>query len=335
MDYVQKQYNVRVRYSDQPMLIVVDRLSGKETCLIPELCRMTGLTDGIRKNFNLMREIAKYTHTGASDKLYECRKLFQAIKNKPLCSKIMNDWNVNISYDPAKMSGLRLKPGNLLMGRQPIPLEGARDLERKIQGEMVKQGKLDNWMILYEKRNGERAFRAFQSDFEKCLRDARFDYREPREVAIQPYGKFCNARDWQEAIRNAYERYHPQLVILILPGSKASERLYNDVKRYCLESAPVVSQVVLQGTIERGKNLRSIASKILIQVCAKLGGVPWVMDSMPWIKEKPTMIVGMDVFHKTASSKESVMGVCASINDSATKFVSHAEVHDVGRELVT
>lgn len=84
---------------------------------------------------------------------------------------------------------------------------------------------------------------------------------------------------------------------------------------------PIPSQVILTSTIQRGKNLRSIISKVLIQMNAKVGGTPWAVDKLPFMDE-PTMICGMDVFHSTALGKESVLALTASMNQSATTYWS-------------
>ena len=65
--------------------------------------------------------------------------------------------------------------------------------------------------------------------------------------------------------------------------------------------------------------MRSIVNKILIQVNAKVGGVPWAVDSLPLL-EKPSMVCGMDVFHSTALGKKSVLALTASMNQTATKY---------------
>lgn len=68
-------------------------------------------------------------------------------------------------------------------------------------------------------------------------------------------------------------------------------------------------------------------------MCAKLGGVPWAVDALPFMDE-PTMVCGLDVFHSTALGKKSVMGFCASSNATATQFWSTSKVHeDVGEEM--
>ena len=98
-----------------------------------------------------------------------------------------------------------------------------------------------------------------------------------------------------------------------------------------LEEIPVVSQVVLTSTISRGKNVRSIVSRILIQICAKIGGVPWTVDQIPLL-DKPTMVCGIDVYHATHLGRKSVLGFCASFNNSATKYMSKTVIHEVGVE---
>jgi aubergine len=104
-----------------------------------------------------------------------------------------------------------------------------------------------------------------------------------------------------------------QAVVLLLPGNKGNCKLYDDLKRFLLEEYPIPSQVVLCGTIQRGKNLRSIINKVLIQIAAKIGGIPWTVDNLPFM-DKPAMICGMDVFHSTALGKKSVLALTASVN---------------------
>jgi aubergine-like protein len=122
------------------------------------------------------------------------------------------------------------------------------------------------------------------------------------------------------------------MVVLIIPGQKGKSQLYDDLKRFLLTEYPIPSQVVLANTISKGKNLRSIISKVLIQINAKLGGIPWHVDKLPFM-DKPTMICGLDVFHATNLGKKSVMGLTASMNVSATTYWSTSVVQDdVGQE---
>ena len=82
---------------------------------------------------------------------------------------------------------------------------------------------------------------------------------------------------------------------------------------------PVPSQVVLHNTISRGKNLRSIVNKILIQINAKLGGEPWAVSGMPFTS-KPTMVCGYDVFHKPKAN--SYLAFCGTVNRNFNQYWS-------------
>lgn len=95
--------------------------------------------------------------------------------------------------------------------------------------------------------------------------------------------------------------------------------MYDPLKKLLLEKIPVPSQVVLASTINRGKNLRSICNKILIQINAKIGGEPWAIDSMPFM-DKACMIVGYDVFQKRGQASQ--LAYCATLTKSGTKYWS-------------
>lgn len=44
--------------------------------------------------------------------------------------------------------------------------------------------------------------------------------------------------------------------------------------------------------------MRHIVCKLVAQICAKIGGIPWIVEDMPFM-DKRTMICGLDVYHET------------------------------------
>jgi len=121
-----------------------------------------------------------------------------------------------------------------------------------------------------------------------------------------------NPESWKRELRSKLNS-SIQFVVLLLPGSKGRCGTYDEVKRFLLTEFAIPSQVVLTSTIQRGKNLRSIINKVLIQINAKIGGIPWTVDCLP-LMSKPAMICGMDVFHSTSLGKKSVLALTASVN---------------------
>lgn len=86
------------------------------------------------------------------------------------------------------------------------------------------------------------------------------DSGEPNMVQVRP-GMRVDA--WVRELQNQLND-GVQMVVLLLPGQKGRCNLYDDVKKFLLTEFPIPSQVVLTATIQRGKNLRSIVSKVLI-----------------------------------------------------------------------
>ncbi len=66
VDYYRKQYSIDIKDLGQPLLIhrprktaVAEQEVQKLICLVPELCMMTGMTDSMRADFRIMKEVRK------------------------------------------------------------------------------------------------------------------------------------------------------------------------------------------------------------------------------------------------------------------------------------
>jgi len=66
--------------------------------------------------------------------------------------------------------------------------------------------------------------------------------------------------------------------------------------------------------------LRSVVNKILIQICAKIGGEPWALEDLPFTKE-PTMVCAVECYDKK-NLRAPLMAMCATYNSMFTKYAS-------------
>jgi aubergine-like protein len=82
---------------------------------------------------------------------------------------------------------------------------------------------------------------------------------------------------------------------------------------------------VLDGTIKKGKNLRSICNKILIQINAKRGGVPWSLTEMPF-SSKPTMLIGLS--STKYKGRQTIVTIAATINNEFTRYFSRSKLFE-------
>ena len=82
-------------------------------------------------------------------------------------------------------------------------------------------------------------------------------------------------------------------------------------------------KVVTATVLGKPKGLMSVATKVAIQMNAKLGGEPWAVR-MPLTD---TMVIGYDTYHDSIQKGRSVGAVVASLNSSMTKYLSVASLH--------
>ena len=276
-----------------------------------------------------MKDLAQIVHTNAEKKINECKGLFQTFAQNEQCKEKQKAWRLKFTDTPAQLEGYKYDAGKMIMGPTPSGApnafeieKNARELERKVQAKMLTQPAMNTWGIFHGDRDAQTA-NQFKSTMKQCLDQVNFESKEP---AMYPVRGGNRADNWKRELQN-HLNDGVQMVVLILPGQKGKNPLYDEIKRYLLEEYPIPSQVVLCNTISRGKNLRSIVSKILIQMNAKLGGIPWAVDNLPFM-DKPTMICGLDVFHDAKLGKKSVLALAASMNNSATTYWSSSTVQD-------
>jgi hypothetical protein len=53
---------------------------------------MTGLSDSMRANFKLMKDMSQVTHSDAKRRIEECRSLIESFEKNDKCVKEMKDW---------------------------------------------------------------------------------------------------------------------------------------------------------------------------------------------------------------------------------------------------
>jgi aubergine len=151
------------------------------------------------------------------------------------------------------------------------------------------------------------------------------DCAPPRMIKVQ--GNDNNFATWKNSIdANLKARFRDiNCVIFVLPGQKGKGKCYSEIKKYLIEEVPIPSQVVLGSTIAKGKNLRSIVNKVVIQMNAKMGGVPWSISHMPFT-QSPTMVIGLS--SAKAKGAKNVYSIAATMNREFNRFFSKSVVSE-------
>lgn len=128
---------------------------------------------------------------------------------------------------------------------------------------------------------------------------------------------------------------NPQLVWVAVSNNQSDR--YSTIKKVCSVQNAVPSQVVTRRVMD-GRDLRrmkSVATKVAIQMNAKIGGLPWNVD----VNMNNCMFLGFDVCHDTRDRARSYGALVATMDlrsqnaNRPSRFFSCVTPHTNGEEL--
>jgi hypothetical protein len=114
------------------------------------------------------------------------------------------------------------------------------------------------------------------------------------------------------------------IYLIVLPNSLKTS--YKKIKKICLIDLKLNSQIVTQYTLQR-EEFNWIATKVLLQMAAKIGNTLWIPRFMQSLRNIKIMLVGVDSC-PDKNSKGKIIGFCALLNESHTKYFSSTIVQD-------
>lgn len=104
---------------------------------------------------------------------------------------------------------------------------------------------------------------------------------------------------------------------------------YDSLKKVACVDMGLHTQVMLGRTISNKKNLKSVATKVAIQMNCKLGGEAWAVE----IPLQGVMCIGYDTYHDCRQKGLSAGGFVASLNKTLTRWYSRVGFHQTHQEL--
>ncbi|ODN00102.1 Protein piwi [Orchesella cincta] len=333
--YYKEQYGIIIKHPDQPLIASLpkkkDIHKGKQKAiiLIPELCKMTGLSDSMRKNMDLMKEISKHLAMDPANRIKLCKELVLRWCNNPKVVEELRNWNIEIDKEPTKLTGRVVELDPITLRNGEVRHDNGDWTNELKDKPMYRTVPLNHWLMIVPKKCDEARLKVIDS-LRATARSmgfqidvpVRFDLRDERP----PPGTFVHA------IETLYRMYlnkgtQLQMVAVILPTS--SPEVYSAIKKKCYQDLGVSSQCILLNTIMR-KPIVSISSRLAIQMNAKLGGEPWCIK-MP--RTSSMMVCGFDVFHSANKKAKSIGALVTSMSPNLTKYFVTTRAHSSRNDL--
>lgn len=336
MDYYKTQYNIEISDAGmQPMLVSnpkksdIRRGQTEPVLLVPELCFLTGLSDEVRADFNIMRDVAVHTRVNPSSRVQTLNTFIRSITSKPEVTKELAGWGLQFEEQLVKFQGRTLPPEQIVQkdrsgrnitkfGYDPRKAEWSREMRDK---QLLSCVAMTDWMFVVSQRDRDNA-QNFCATLDRVGPPMGMRIGRPTVVTIPDGRPATFVRAIQESLTPT-----TQLVTCVVPSNKKD--CYDAIKKLCCITKPVPSQVIVARTLSKPKGLMSVATKIAIQMNCKLGGDVWGVE-MPL---KDLMVVGIDCYHDSGSKGRSVGGFVASMNQGLTRYYSRVTFQHNHQEL--
>jgi len=331
LDYYKRQYGIEVRDQDQPMLIHRPKRKAlgeeeveKLICLVPELCLLTGMTDQMRADFRIMKEVSNFTRLNPQKRKEAMKKFVDAVNRDPNAKKHLSDWGLSLDPSPLSVTGRLLSPETIFFGgnrREPAGAKG--DWGRAATNcPMLTPIALKKWAIFFINRNQDAA-----KEFCKMLGQQGpkmgMNIAQPKVISLPNDRTETYLKEIRQVIDPSV-----QMIVTLVPAQKADR--YSAIKKLCCLEKPIASQVICLKTVNNPKKLQAVAQKIALQINCKLGGELWACAT-PW---EDLMVVGIDVYHEKSHKRGSIAGVVASMNKSMSQYYSHIAIQKSGQEII-
>lgn len=86
--------------------------------LIPELCTPTGYTDEMRRNFNLMRDVAVHTRVGPAQRIARLLAFNNRLQTTPASTACFREWNLALNNQLVDVPARQLGAERILLGNE-------------------------------------------------------------------------------------------------------------------------------------------------------------------------------------------------------------------------
>lgn len=306
--YYKQKYNIVIR--DTKQFLIVSKAKARDLragqneliYLIPELCRATGMTDEMRNNFRLMQDLSTYTRLNPESRVKALNKFKDRIQSTPESIKVLSEWKMELDKKLLAVPGRELPAETIVFGNSnEVPASDRGEWAFRTGAVMYESVKVQRWVVIYPD--------SLSSDVEKFLGILKRSFDEMRVDVSDPIMRALKddtQGSYIQSIKDIAPK-SPRMIFIVLPTNRADR--YSSVKKACLVDFGIPAQVVVKRTINH-KNIGSVASKVAIQMNAKMGGRPWMIK----LPIKGLMTVGFDVSIHPRDKSRSIGALVATMD---------------------
>lgn len=330
VQYYKERYQLNITDMCQPML--VSRAKPRELragmaellYLVPELCRMTGLTENERSNMQMMRELADQTRLTPSMRIERLNLFQQRLRTNQKIVEELKLWDMELATKLIDITGRVLPQEHIVQGKAGAKtyLSGEKsDWTSNVRNTHMLSINNFRKLVVITPYNMKNEAMTFVQNLQKSASGMSMLVPNPRYEIVSE----DKPSNYLESIDKSMV-YQPDLLLICVPNTKADR--YSAIKKKTCVDRPIPTQIIVKKNM-LAKGAMSIATKVAIQINCKLGGAPWTVE----IPMSNLMIVGFDVCHDSMNKARSYGAMVATLDRHCASYFSCVSPHMNGEEL--
>jgi len=311
-NYYFDKYEKEITNLEQPLLIGVStnknfktKEEQEQVVLIPEFCLFTGLTDDMRANNSLMRELSTHLHMVPSKRVRTIQGFMERLIGTTQLTTELQEWGLRFETNMIAVPGRVLFKEPVLFATGSEMPNDAEDWTKAFRNQkLLHPESLHKWILIVTHRDADKVPNLIKT-MQKVSGPLGFNIAQPEIIKVTD----PKAQTYVKAIDGLHSRLQEiQMVFVVLATNAA--HVYGAVKRRLAVDFGASSQCFLSKNLT-SSGLMSIATKLVVQMTTKIGGEPWSVR----VPISGLMVVGFDSYKDTYS-------VVASISQNFTKYFS-------------
>ncbi|XP_059470677.1 piwi-like protein Siwi [Neocloeon triangulifer] len=323
IEYYKQIYNCEIQDPYQYMLVSKSNIrklrSGESELilLVPELCIMTGLSDDMRKNFRLMSALSAETKCSPSQQSDKLLRFANRLRSKPEIVAELDNWGMSLTPSLVQFKGTELPCEEIIQGENSTAKPGPHaDWTNAVKSNKVlRAGRFDHWVAIIPRCMGHGPAESFLTELLNIGRKMGIQMNRP----LVDYIADDKVDTYSGKLEEILSRTRPDIILCFVTNDRGDR--YSAIKKICYVNRTEMCQVVNRRCVVN-QNMRSIATKVIMQMNCKVGGAPWSVANPPALDK--VMVAGFDL-SKDSMHKDTAFGaLVASLDIHFSEYYSQA-----------
>lgn len=329
-EYFLTRFNESIKDDAQPLLLVIPSNKRKgereqkdqgEIYLVPELCNIAGLTEQQRNDNKLKMDLIRSSQISPNDRVEQMRIFLKKFHELKDISESLKEWGYSYETDAVKMTGH-------VLPQQPI------GFGRAVNGPAANWAKVHPTSadftvtsLAVAPKMPRLAILITRIDFpnkQEILNKLRQGFEKVNLAAGSVKVIDINEGDTPNSYVNALRKLESDVSAVVVIMHNQNKEKYDSIKKVATVERGLITQVVTAKLMMDIKKVGGAATKIAIQLAAKVGGEPWRVQ----LPLGNSMVCGYDNTNDTAKRGRAFGAFLASMNETFSRWFSKVAAHD-------